>query len=333
MNKYKLRHVVPSDAWIQRLIKANTFIYKNHTGKIIQSQKTLGRIEAMNIPPAYKEVKICPDEEGHIQAVGTDARGRKQYLYHEHWIKLQAETKFQRLYDFGRALPKIRRRVKKDLNQKTLSKEKILAAMVKIMDLTSIRVGNKAYAEDHETYGLTTLRKKHAKVKADQTLFRFKGKNETPWEVTLEDPLVSKIVKKCAEIPGHALFKYEDEAGEVRLLCSEEFNTYLSEIAEADFTAKDFRTFAACREIFKILIKAHLETKKERTKFLQGSVKIVADKMGHTTAVCKKSYIHPDLLSCFMDGDLEDWCKRQKETNDERLLLKWWKVHIKRGRV
>ena len=333
MHKKKLVYVTPNDRWIRRCRRGKGFIYVAPGTHKAVSKKILKRIEKLGIPPAYEDVLICPNVNGHIQAIGHDKRRRKQYIYHPDWVVVQSKEKFKRLVAFGVALTKIRRRVALDLRKKKLSKEKILAAMVKIMDLTHIRVGNDTYAKTHETYGLTTLRKKHVNLKRNQILFSFKGKNETPWVITLQNPAICKVIKKCAEIPGHVLFKFEDADGVVRPLCSEEFNDYLASIGGEEFTAKDFRTWAACCLLFEKLVRGRDVVPEKRSAYLKAALEEVAQKMGHTVAVCRRSYIHPLLIKSFETGAFQKWLGKKKTPNTEKHLLKWWKDHVKGSSV
>ncbi|UNM05701.1 MAG: DNA topoisomerase IB [Holosporaceae bacterium] len=332
MRKKKIKYVTPDASWIQRRKKGDGFIYVNDRNKSVRKSEVV-RITQLGIPPAYEEVRICPLNYGHIQAVGRDSKRRKQYIYHPDWVAMQAATKFQRLFNFGKALPQIRAQVDQDLRAQKMTKQKILAAMVKIMDLTNIRVGNIAYAKDHQTYGLTTLRKKHTRFVKNRVLFRFKGKNETPWELTLAHPSVCKIIKRCAEIPGHVLFKYEDEAGQPHPICSEDFNAYLAAASQKEFTAKDFRTWAACRELFQHLVAGKKVPREEQAAYLKEAIKEVAQKMGHTVAICRKSYLHPHLMKSFEKGTFQIWLAHKNQHDIEKLLLKWWKDHIKTARV
>lgn len=325
MTKKKLIYVTPDNTWIRRRKQGSRYQYLDAGGHVIQKESFREYWNSLAIPPAYRDVLICPQKNGHIQAVGRDQRNRRQYIYHKDWIALQAAQKFDRVVAFGRALPHLRRTVQRHLRQKAFTKEKVLAAMVKIMDETNVRVGNPEYAKTHQTFGLTTLRRRHIQVRGFQVLFQFKGKNNTPWEVTLKNTTVSNVIKKCAEIPGHHLFKYADEKGEIHTLCSEDFNTYLQTIMLNDFTAKDFRTWAASRDLFWALVHTPGDTPTDRKAHLTEIIKTVAQKMGHTVAICKSSYVYPPLIEAYLTGELNRWAQRKIKKNPEQLLLKWWR--------
>ena len=324
MTKKKLIYVTPDNTWIRRRKQGTQYQYLDARGFMIHKPSLLKRWAELAIPPAYENVLICPQSNGHIQAVGYDQRKRRQYVYHKDWVQLQTTQKFDRVVAFGQALPHLRRTVQRHLRQKAFTKEKVLAAMVKIMDETNLRVGNAEYAKAHQTFGLTTLRRRHIRVRGCQVLFQFKGKNDTPWEVTLKNNAVSKTIKKCAELPGHQLFKYADEAGEIHTLCSEDFNAYLKTVMADDFTAKDFRTWAASRDLFWALVQAPANTIAERKTQLTQAIKTVAHKMGHTVAICKSSYVYPPLITAYLKGDLAHWAQKKSKKNPEQLLLKWW---------
>jgi DNA topoisomerase-1 len=281
------------------------FIYVDAQGKQIKNRATLDRIRMLAIPPAYREVWICRDERGHIQAVGRDDRGRKQYRYHEKWREVRDQDKYGRMIDFARALPGIRRKVAKDLKRHGLPREKVLAAVVKFMEMTLIRVGNDEYARNNQSFGLTTLRDRHAKFSRGKVRLEFRGKSGVDHESEVEDARLAEIAKRCQELPGQELFQYLDEAGAVRDIGSGDVNDYLRQISGKDFTAKDFRTWAgtvlaatALKEIEQF--DSHPQAKKNVLR----AVERVAAKLGNTRAVCRKCYIHPEILNAYMEGEL-----------------------------
>jgi DNA topoisomerase-1 len=330
----KLRYVTDAQPGIRRKKKGKSFSYLSPDGEEIISQEIISRIKSLSIPPAYTDVWICPHSNGHIQATGRDSRNRKQYRYHPDWTKFQNTNKFQRVYLFGKTLPDIRKKVSYDLRKIDLSRKSVLAALVRIMDKSYVRVGNRGYAKAHKTFGITTLRKKHVCVIENETTLKFAGKNKTPWNIQLQDPKIAQVVRKCTEIQGYELFKYMDDRGIPHTLRSEDFNTYLKEVSGHDFTAKDFRTWAACKEAFALLCnQACSENLSERKKKIKEVVRSVASLMGHTEAICKKSYIHPKLLKSWEEGLLQKWVSGKKIPNKEKLFLKWWKAHIKEGSV
>jgi DNA topoisomerase-1 len=282
------------------------FSYFDENGKRITDKGERERLQALAIPPAWTEVWICPREDGHLLATGRDERGRKQYLYHPEWQRVRDAAKFEHMLAFGRLLPRIRRRVQKDLKLPGLPKDKVLAAVVKLLETTLIRVGNATYAKENGSYGLTTLRKKHVDVSGASVTFDFIGKSGKEWEVELTDPQVARIVRTCEEIPGYELFKYLDEAGERQDVESADVNDYLKRISGEDVTAKDFRTWAGTvMATFTLTGLERCESKTQATKNVTATIKEVAKKLGNTPAICRKSYVHPDVISCYLDGSLD----------------------------
>jgi DNA topoisomerase-1 len=287
---------------------AKHFIYLDPRGKAIKDRETLDRIRMLAIPPAYRDVWICPNPRGHIQAVGRDDRGRKQYRYHEKWREVRDENKYGRMLDFARALPVIRRTVARHLKLKGLPREKVLAAVVKFMEMTLIRVGNDEYAKNNKSFGLTTLQDRHAKFsRGGKVKLEFRGKSGVEHEFKIEDPRLARIARQCQDLPGQDLFQYLDENGVVRDIGSGDVNDYLRQITGKDFTAKDFRTWAgtvlaatALQEIEKF--DTHAQAKKNVVR----AVESVAAKLGNTKAVCRKCYIHPEVLNAYMEGSLVD---------------------------
>ena len=238
-----LQYVNDERPGYSRKAKGKDFQYLDMEGKSIRDEQRLLRIKRLAIPPAWTEVWICPSPNGHIQATGRDARGRKQYRYHERWREVRDENKFDRLAQFAKALPNIRRRVTQDLKLPGLPREKVLATIVRLLERTFIRIGNEEYARENKSFGLTTLKNRHVKVKGGQVLFRFRGKSGRQHEVDVTDRKVAKIIAKCQDLPGQDLFQYLEESGEVREVTSQDVNEYLRQIAGEDFTAKDFRTW------------------------------------------------------------------------------------------
>jgi DNA topoisomerase-1 len=281
------------------------FEYLDQHGKIIRDEQTLSRIRALVIPPAWKEVWISPTPRGHIQAVGRDDRERKQYRYHEAFRAVRDEAKYARMMHFVRALPKIRRRVARDLRLRGMPREKVLAAVVRLLETTLIRVGNEEYADKNRHYGLTTIHNNHADVHGSTIHFHFKGKSGVEHAIDLNDPRLAKIVRRCQELPGEELFAYVNGDGKARDITSSDVNEYLRQITGEDFTAKDFRTWAgtvlaaqALREFEKF------DSKAQAKKNVVRAIEQVASKLGNTRAVCKKCYIHPAILDSYLDGEL-----------------------------
>lgn len=300
-----LRYVSDESPGIQRVKAGKGFAYVSPGGKPIRDKATISRIKSLAIPPAYRDVWICPNPSGHIQAVGRDARGRKQYRYHARWREVRDENKYDRMIAFAKALPKIRARTRRDLKKPGLPREKVLATVIQLMEKTLIRVGNDEYARTNDSYGLTTLRDKHATVRKDKVRFQFKGKHGIGHEIELDDPRLAKIVGACQDLPGYELFQYVDDAGAVRDVGSADVNAYLRKIAGEEFTAKDFRTWAGT-----VLASAALreletfDSQAAAKRNIVAAVEKVAARLGNTKAVCRKCYIHPAVLNAYLDGNL-----------------------------
>lgn len=299
-----LRYVSAVGPGIRRRRSGRGFTYVRPDGTALHDREDLRRIASLVIPPAWQNVWICPLKAGHLQAVGYDARGRKQYRYHPLYRKVRDATKFTRMVALGLALPKVRERVEEDLKLPGLPKEKVLATVVRLLEQTSIRVGNEEYRKQNESFGLTTLRNGHAKIDGETIRFRFKGKSGQMHDVALNDRRLAKIVSRCQCIPGHELFTYVEE-GEPRAINSGDVNEYLREITGGDFTAKDFRTWNGTREAalaLEALGPAQSET--AGRKNLVEAVKITADRLGNRPATCRKYYIHPFVFDAYQDGTL-----------------------------
>jgi DNA topoisomerase-1 len=300
-----LRYVTDQRPGFRRVQAGRGFVYRDVKSTRIRAAVTLKRIKSLVIPPAWTDVWICPDPHGHLQAVGRDAKGRKQYRYHPRWRAVRDETKFNRMIAFGKALPKIRRQVRRDLRPSGLGRDKILAAVVRLLELTAFRVGNDEYAAQNKSYGLTTIRHHHAKVRGATISFNFRGKSGKPQRVDVAHPTLARLVRKCQDLPGQDLFQYVDEAGEVRDVTSGDVNEYLARITGQDFTAKDFRTWTgtvlaalALREFEPIGSPARAKRNIVR------AIEQVAQRLGNTPTVCKKCYIHPVIFESYLDGAL-----------------------------
>lgn len=315
-----LRYVTDEAPGITRKKSGKSFIYFDERGKQIKNKKSIDRINALAIPPAYKHVWICPNENGHIQATGRDARGRKQYRYHAKWNKVRDGTKYDKLIPFGYALPKIRRTTRKHLSMKGLPKEKVLATVVQLLDKTHIRVGNEEYAHANNSYGLTTMRVKHVAVKGNNVEFAFTGKSGVKHDIKLDDVKLAKIIKECHELPGYELFQYKNENGDHHTIKSEDVNAYIKTLTGEDFTAKNFRTWhgtiLACGLLHKSALPKNItQAKKEVVK----AVEAVAKELGNTKAVSRKAYIHPHVIESFMDGTLDKALKAASKSTDKKL--------------
>ncbi len=299
-----LVYVQPEMPGLSRVKRGETFRYRDAKGQWLRDVDEISRIRRLAIPPAYKDVWICPLSNGHLQATGMDARGRKQYRYHADWRVLKDETKFERLEAFGRALPKIRARVARDLQpaaKGSLDRELVLATLVRLLDTTFLRVGNEEYASSNGSYGLTTLRNKHAAVRGASLKFRFRGKSGVLHEAKLDDPRVARVVRRCQQLPGQELFQYEDADGTPRGISSTDVNDYLQEASGDRFTAKDFRTWHGTVQALELTRLACGSEPSDSTAATRYSAKeilaAVARQLGNTPAVCKKAYVHPAVLS------------------------------------
>jgi DNA topoisomerase I len=297
-----LRYVSDDRPGYTRKANNGDFDYLDTEGKGIRDEQRLLRIKRLAIPPAWTDVWICPSPTGHIQATGRDARGRKQYRYHDRWREVRDENKFQRLANFGKALSIIRRRVAHDLKSPCLPRPKVLATIVRLLERTFIRVGNEEYARENKSFGLTTLKDRHVTVKGAQIRFRFRGKSGRHVEVDLTDRRVAKIISKCQDLPGQDLFQYVDEGGEIQEIRSQDVNNYLREITGEDFTARDFRTWGGT-VLAAIALNAQgkFETKKQAKANIKTAISAVAELLRNTPAICRKCYVHPAVVEAYMD--------------------------------
>lgn len=311
------------------------FAYRKSSGVPV-STRDRKRIRRLAIPPAWREVWICPDPSGHLQATGIDDRGRRQYLYHTEWKAVRDATKFHRLLEFSRILPSVRRRVRQDLRLAGLPREKVLAAVVRLLESTHIRIGNAEYARANESYGLSTLRNRHVKVTGALIRFRFRGKSGKFHEVEFSDQRLARIVERCQELPGHMLFEFVGDDRRIRGVTSGDINDYLREITGEEFTAKDFRTWAGTVAAASLLAKSDAGTADNRDG-VQRVIDIVAQRLGNTRSVCRKYYIHPAVLEAHAQGNLESWFKRVSPRRGghrlaELALIRFLKsIHKKNG--
>ncbi len=309
-----LRYVADDGPGMRRKKSGKGFSYLGLDGKVVQDKKTIERINALAIPPAYRDVWICPEENGHIQATGLDERGRKQYRYHPKWREVRDETKFARTIAFAHALPKIRAKTTADLAKKGAPREKVLAAIVQLLEKTAIRVGNEEYARENGSYGLTTMRNQHADVTGGRVHFHFKGKSGKWHDIDLKDRKLAGVIKKMGDLPGQALFQYLDESGQPHRIESADVNAYIKEIAGDEFTAKDFRTWTGT--VSASLALAEFEKFESETAAKANivvAVKSVSQHLGNTPAVCRKSYIHPAVLEAYLDGSMLESLKQKAE--------------------
>jgi DNA topoisomerase-1 len=301
-----LRYTSDDRPGLRRRRAGRGFRYLDTDGRTITSKAELRRIKTLAIPPAWTDVWISPDPRGHIQATGRDARRRKQYRYHERFREVRDETKYERMVDFAKVLPRIRRRVDRDLARQQLTRERVLATVVRLLETSLIRVGNDEYTRTNRSYGLTTLREKHVRVVRGRVTFRFRGKSGQEHEVDVRDERVARVIRKLQELPGQELFRYVDESGDASTIDSADVNAYLREAAGDDFTAKDFRTWAgtvfAARELCAL---GGADGSRTAKRNVTEAVKAVAKRLGNTPAVCRRGYIHPAIVQAYLDGRLQ----------------------------
>ena len=300
-----LRYISDDIPGITRRRAGKGFSYRDPHGNTIHDKKILARIKALAIPPAWADVWICKFPNGHIQATGLDARGRKQYRYHRTWRQVRDADKYEHMIAFANALPKIRRAVARDLKQRGLPRTKVLAAIVRLLEKTLIRVGNEEYARNNKSFGLTTMRNRHAKIKGATIHFDFKGKSGIHHVIDLTDQKLVRIIFKLQDLPGQELFQYKDENGEIISAGSTDVNDYLKQITGEEFTAKDFRTWSGT-VLMTIALREFdiFETKTEAKHNIVCAIKSVAEQLGNTPSVCRKCYVHPAILESYLDESL-----------------------------
>jgi DNA topoisomerase-1 len=309
-----LRYVSDDQPGFSRKRKGGDFEYFDAEGKRIRDESRLLRIRRLAIPPAYKDVWICPSANGHIQATGRDARGRKQYRYHERWREARDENKYDRMLVFGKALPKIRRRANKDLALRGLPRNKVLATVVQLLERTFIRVGNEEYAKENKSYGLTTMRNHHVDVVGEKLKFSFKGKSGVKHEVDLTDRRLARIMRQLQDLPGQEIFQYVNGDGEKRTISSQDVNDYLREVTREEFTAKDFRTWAGTvLAAMALNAQEAFKNKTQANKNIKDAIAAVSKILGNTPAICRKCYVHPAVLESYLDGRMIEGLKQKTE--------------------
>jgi DNA topoisomerase I len=310
-----LRYIDDRSPGIVRRRRGRGWQYQRPDGSPVRDAPTLRRIRSLVIPPAWTDVWICPSPDGHIQATGRDARKRKQYRYHPRFRAIRDETKYERMCAFAALLPRIRAQVDADLARPGLAREKVLATVVRLLELTLIRVGNEEYARENASFGLTTLRTRHVDVTGSTIRFRFRGKSGKDHAVEVQDRRVARVIARCTDLPGQVLFQYVDDEGVQRTVESSEVNAYLRSISGAEFSAKDFRTWAGTVLTATSLVRLRLELEAEGTlseaaakKHVVAAIRDVAARLGNTAAVCKRCYVHPEIVRSYLAGELElDW--------------------------
>ncbi|EPJ84781.1 DNA topoisomerase [Pseudomonas sp. CFII64] len=299
-----LHYVEDTQAGLSRKILRGKFVYFDAQGQRIKDQAEIKRINALVIPPAYTDVWICADPQGHLQATGRDARGRKQYRYHPRWREVRDQNKYSRMVQFGLALPKVRKKIEAQLAQPGIGRDKVMATVISLLDATLIRIGNSQYARDNRSYGLTTLRNKHVAVRGNSILFEFRGKSGVEHKISVTDRRLARVIKRCMELPGQNLFQYLDDNGERHTVSSSDINAYLQSLTGADFTAKDYRTWAGSALALATLRKLDWEPEGDAKKHIVDMVKAVSRQLGNTPAICRKCYIHPAVMEGFLQGEL-----------------------------
>ena len=324
----RLRYVIDDEAGILRQKQGKHFRYVNAVGETIHDADDIERIEKLRIPPAWTDVWISPYPNGHIQATGRDAKGRKQYRYHERWTQRRNLVKFSRMIAFGKALPGLRKHLQQDLKRSGLPREKVLATLIELLDTTHIRIGNVEYAKSNQSYGLTTLRDKHVEVQGSTLRFHFRGKSGKEHEVDIQDKRLARIVRMCKDVPGQELFQYVDEDGARHPITSGDVNDYLRAITGEDYTAKDFRTWSGTLlAIMAFRECAPCESFNQAKKQVTATIKEVAEALGNTPAVCRKYYVHPLVIDAYQDGTLTDvlrhlkWLRHDNGLHPEERLV------------
>ncbi len=308
---------------IGRVRHADGFTYVQPDGRPLKDKRALARIADLGIPPAWEQVWICPDALGHIQAVGRDARGRLQYRYHAAFRLERDAAKYSHIVKFARLLPRIRERIAADMTRPGLGREKVAATVAHLLESTMIRIGNQAYARDNKTFGLSTLRTRHLTLEGARLRFRFKGKSGKPWNVEMTDRRVARIVRACQELPGQQLFQYVDEDGDIQRITSQDVNAYLRDAGGAKVSAKDFRTWAATVLCAMQLGQLPSETSQRGIRRqVSAAIKAVSTTLGNTPAICRACYVHPEIITAHLDGDLARRLAAQLAKADQNSSLK-----------
>lgn len=337
-----LKYVNDSQPGYTRKKAGKGFYYLDEHENKIKDKEILSRLKKLVLPPAWKDIWICPSSNGHLQATGYDSLNRKQYRYHENWSQIRNETKYYRMLQFGKFLPVIRERVEKDISTRGLNKNRVLALVVSILERTFIRIGNASYEKLYGSFGLSTFRDRHAKINGATVFFKFKGKKGVMQEVELKNKRLAHLIKKCRDIPGYDLFQYYDEDGQRQTIDSGDVNEYLKEITSCDFTAKDFRTWGGTLNALQAFreIGEHSSPTQAKKNIVK-AIDQVCGILGNTRTICKKYYIHPSLIEAYEDGCLMDYVKELNEieedesktglTCEESLLMKILKTLTENG--
>ena len=301
-----LHYVDDTQPGIRRKRLRGKFCYFDAAGQRISDADEIKRLNALAVPPAYTDVWICADPQGHLQATGRDARGRKQYRYHPRWREVRDGDKYSRLLAFGMALPKLRQRLEAQLALPGHSRDKVMATVISLLDTTLIRIGNSQYARENRSYGLTTLRNRHVAVNGSAIAFQFRGKSGVEHQITVKDRRLARVIKRCLELPGQDLFQYLDDEGQRHTVSSSDINAYLHSLTAGGFTAKDYRTWAGSSLALSALRELKWESASQAKQHVVERVKAIARELGNTPAVCRKCYIHPAVLDAFLLGTLAE---------------------------
>lgn len=316
-----LRYVHDYSPGIRRVRSGKGFRYVGPDGKAVRDPEVLRRIRSLVIPPAWTDVWICPTANGHLQATGRDARGRKQYRYHPRWRAVRDDTKYDKVIAFAHALPQIRTRIEHDLALPGLHRDKVLATVVRLLETTLIRVGNDEYVRQNRSFGLTTMQDRHVKVNGSEVRFQFRGKSGIRHAIDLHDRRLARIIKRCQDVPGEELFQYLDEHGRPHDIGSADVNEYLRETTGQDFTAKDFRTWAgtvlAARALQEV---AAFDSKAQAKRNIVQAIETVAKRLGNTRTVCRKCYVHPAVIDSYLDGSLLETLRKRAAQEMSRSL-------------
>jgi DNA topoisomerase I len=313
-----LRYVDSTGQGFTRRRAGRGFCYIDTQGRLLRDAVHLKRIRSLVIPPAWKQVWICPSANGHLQAVGYDARGRRQYRYHPHYREVRDETKFARMSEFARALPRIRQQVNQDLALSGLPRQKVLASVVRLLETTFIRVGNIEYAKENESFGLTTLRNRHVEIEGWRVRFRFKGKSGLSHEVEIKDRRIARVIRACHDLPGYNLFEYKDDNGAVHTISSGDVNEYIRTITADEYTAKDFRTWAGTvQTAWSLAAMGAFETATEAKRNIVAAIKDTAKRLGNRPATCRKYYLHPAITESYLEGTLLQMVKAPNQQDEQ----------------
>lgn len=317
-----LRYVTDTTPGITRHRAGKGFFYRNSKEDKVTDKPTLARIKSLAIPPAWSDVWIATTANAHMQATGRDAKGRKQYRYHPKWAEVRDEAKYEHMVEFGNALPAIRERVDVDLARRGLPREKLLAALVKLLETTLIRVGNDQYAKENKSYGLTTMRDRHAEIEGATVTFSFAGKSGVDHEIELNDRKLANVVRKAQDLPGQQLFQYLDDDGNRQSVDSADVNEYLKEISGQDFTAKDFRTWAGTMLAAEALAGFDIDGDESTTKSnIVSAIENVSKQLGNTPTICRKCYVHPAVIDAYMEGDTISTIEQRAEKQKKKRAL------------